>query len=461
MLHAFKVFFILVIRLTHRLFRLLSMKPFLQVSILLLLACTSVWAQIEPNAGNWATWTIVSGKKFRLPPPPDKKATQAELNELLSLQGKPHTQATKHINYWNAGAPGYRWGELTSQLSSGGMPPFRALALIHMAIYDATIAAWDTKYIYNRPRPSRASAQIKPLVAIPDSPSYPCEHSVAAGAAATVLAYLFPQKADSIEKLALEAGQSRLLAGVQYPSDVEAGLALGRKVGQLVIDRARKDGSDGIWQGSVPTKAGLWNGTNPVGAACGTWKTLVLDSSSQFRPLPPPDFAKDMEELKNYTPTVQAKARAFYYASQDFWSQITDEKIFEYQLDTNFPRAARVYALKSIAAYDAFLACWEAKYFYWGIRPYQYDPTFKPVLVTPPFPGYPSGHATTSNAVATTLAYLFPEDSTFFYEKARECAQSRFEGGIHFRSDNEAGLEMGHKVGEWVVRSAKSDHADR
>lgn len=437
------------------------MKTSFQALLLLLLTCTNGWGQVEPGAGNWKTWVLSSGKEFRLPPPPDKKATQAELKDLLALQSKQNAEAIKTIHYWNAGAPGYRWGQVASQLSGSGMPPFRTLALLHIAIYDATIAAWDTKYTFNRPRPSHTSAQVKNLVANPDSPSYPCEHSVAAGAAAAVLSYLFPQKADSIQKLALEVGQSRLLAGVQYLSDVEAGLELGRKVGQKLIERATKDGSDALWKGSVPTTAGLWNGTNPVGAAYGNWKTWVLNSSSQFRPTPPPDFAKDMEELKNYTPNTPAKARAFFYATQDFWSQVTNEKIFEYHLDTNFPRAARVYALKSIAAYDAFVACWEAKYFYWGIRPYQYDTTFKPTLGMPPFPGYPSGHATTSNAIATMLTYLFPENRDFFYDKAKECAESRFEGGIHFRTDNEVGLQMGNKIGETVIKRAQTDGADQ
>jgi hypothetical protein len=89
-----------------------------------------------------------------------------------------------------------------------------------------------------------------------------------------------------------------------------------------------------------------------------------------------------------------------------------------------------------------------------GIRPFQYDPEFKPILVeTPNFPGYPAGHTTVAGSIATVLSYLFPQDKNFFVELALECSESRFEGGVHFRTDNEVGLEMGRKVGEKVIEA--------
>ncbi len=418
-------------------------------------------SQIEPQAGQWKTWVISSGKEISLPSPPTPKETKEELKTLLTLQSQRNNSAIKQINYWNAGAPGYRWNQIAKNSGSSGMSPFRVLALLNIAIYDATVSAWHHKYTYNRTRPSQGSANLHPYIATLSSPSYPCEHAVAAGAAATVLAYIFSAKADSIYKLAQEAGKSRLLAGVQYPSDVKAGYDLGRQVGEKVVAWAKKDGSDVVWKGSVPTTPNTWRGKKPGGATMGSWKTWVLTSGSQFRPGPPPDFAKDMAELKNYKPTPQAKARAFFYANQDFWSDVTNEKIFEYQLNTNAPRAARIYALKSVAAYDAGVACWEAKYAYWGIRPYQYDTTYHQLLGQPPFPGYPSGHATISSSIATVLSYLFPDDAAYFMKKANECAESRFEGGVHFRTDNTVGLDLGNKVGNAVVMRAKTDGADR
>jgi hypothetical protein len=232
-------------------------------------------------------------------------------------------------------------------------------------------------------------------------------------------------------------------------------------VAEKIIERAKKDGADLPWKGSLPEKADLWRGKNPVGASWGSWKTWVLDSASQFRPGPPPDFSNDMQELKSFKLTPQAKARAFYYATQPFWLDLTHQKIFEYNLQSNPPKAARVYTLVSIAQFDATVACWEAKYSYWGIRPYEYDTTYKQQLGMPPFPGYPSGHAALSKAIATVLAYLFPQEAQYFHEKAEECAESRFEGGVHFRTDNVVGLDMGSKVGEQVVQRAKADQAEQ
>src|SRR5262249_3123872 len=69
-----------------------------------------------------------------------------------------------------------------------------------------------------------------------------------------------------------EAGRSRVLAGVQYPSDISAGLELGRRVAARVIERGKGDGSDTKWTGSVPTGPGKWNGTNPILPQMATWK---------------------------------------------------------------------------------------------------------------------------------------------------------------------------------------------
>src|SRR5262249_37859809 len=154
----------------------------------------------------------------------------------------------------------------------------------------ATIAAWDSKYVYNRSRPSRFDRRLSTVIPNPQSPSYPSEHAVVAGAASEVLAYLFPEQASSFREKAAEATRSRLLAGVQYPSDVRAGLELGRAVAALVVDWARQDGSDAVWTGKVPTGPCRWRsetGTPPILPLAGTWRTWVLESGRQLRPGPP------------------------------------------------------------------------------------------------------------------------------------------------------------------------------
>ena len=115
------------------------------------------------------------------------------------------------------------------------------MALLNVAIYDATIAAWDSKYAHNRPRPSELDPSIAAVLPNPRSPSYPSEHAVVAAAASTVLSYLFPDSAQSYTAMAREAAQSRLDAGIQFPSDTDAGFELGRQVGLKVIARAQDD----------------------------------------------------------------------------------------------------------------------------------------------------------------------------------------------------------------------------
>jgi membrane-associated phospholipid phosphatase len=430
-------------------------------------------AQIEPGAGAWQTWVIESGDQFRPAAPPDEAATAAEIEELVALAARRNTATKLQIDYWNAGPPAYRWNQIAVQEMSKTIMPVppaaRGLALLHAAIYDATIAAWDAKYTYNRPRPGDVDPGLATAIPNPPSPSYPSEYAATAGAAAAVLAYLFPDQAPSFEALAQEATQSRLLAGVEYPSDVEAGLELGRQVAELVIARGMADGSADPWTGSVPTEPGHWTGENPAAPTGGTWQTWVLESGDQFRPAPPPAFdseqlAAEMEELRAFerTPVTNAKAMFWEHAaggrrSYWYWGEIADRLVLEAGLDQNPPRAARAYALTNIAGYDAFVACWDAKYEYWALRPFQLDPEFTTVFPTPSHPSYPSAHSCISSAMAGTLAHLFPTAEAQLRAAAEEAGESRIWAGIHFRSDVEAGLALGEDVAEAVIAHATSD----
>ena len=124
------------------------------------------------------------------------------------------------------------------------------------------------------------------------------------------------------------------------------------------------------------------------------------------------------------------------------------------------PRAARAYALVSIAYCDATVACMEAKYFYWTARPNQFDPTIQTVLPTYPTPDYPSGHGAGAAAAEAMMAYLFPRDAHFFDSRAEENAISRIWAGIHFRSAAEAGVKLGRDVAGAVIERARHDGAD-
>jgi membrane-associated phospholipid phosphatase len=433
---------------------------------------------VEPNAGAWRTWVLSSGSQLRLPAPPDAATTRAELAELQALAGRRDTAALDLINYWDSGSPGYRWDDFALQHTLakgiGGGRAWRTMALLNVAIYDATIAAWDNKYHYQRQRPSEANPQLTTALPVPNSPSYPCEHAAAAGAAAAILSYIYPADAASFEAAAAEAGRCRQMAGLAYPSDVAAGMEIGRKVADLVIARAKADGSDKPWTGSVPTEADKWKpapNTTPAEVTTGTWKPWVLAANDQARLAAPAAIGsaqrtQELAEVKGFARTNATNVTAGFWEYYGglrvhiYWHTHLSKKIAEYRLDANPPRAARAYALLSVAQYDAAIACFDTKYAHWLPRPSQLDPTITTVFANPNHPSFPSAHATLSSANAEVLAYLFPREAGIFTGHAQESANSRLWAGIHYRSDNEGGLKQGRAVAELVVARAKEDGAN-
>lgn len=428
--------------------------------------------QIEPGAGKWQTWVLKAGNELRPAAPPDKAATQKELTELAKLSEQRDAKALAQITYWDAGSPNYRWNEIAlAQVQSKPITNPRVgrlFALLNVAIYDAVIAAWDAKYAYNRQRPSEVATSLATVLPNPASPSYPSEQAVAAGAASAILAYIYPDDAASFNAKAEEAGRSRLLAGVNYPSDVTTGLALGRAVAAKLIERAKADGSDAKWTGTVPTGPGKWKGDKPIEPLAGAWKPWVLSSGSQLRSAPPPAYDSaqkqtELTELRTFTRTVASNTKAYFWQSFDgvntVWLDWISRRLFEQKLDSNTPRSARVYALFSVVQADAYIACWDAKYTYWAARPDMLDPALKTVFTDPAHPSYPSAHGCVSGAKADLLAYLFPSDAKDIEARSQEAALSRLWAGIHFRSDLDAGLKLGQGVAKIVIEHAKHDGA--
>jgi membrane-associated phospholipid phosphatase len=429
---------------------------------------TALSAQVEPNAGQWKTWVIPSGATYRLPAPPDAAGTAQEI-QWLKLSAANRTAATlTQIRYWDAGAPGYRWMQLTQQLAvSEGLPTplqTRALALVAAAIYDSTVAAWDSKYTYMRKHPMEIDPGVGSAIPATQSPSYPSEHAATAGAAAAVLAYLFPDQAAAVADMANQASQSRVLAGVAFPSDVDAGIDLGNQVGQAIIAYAKTDGSNQPFTGSYAPNTGIWGSANPVAPLAGSWRPWVLNSAGQFRPAAPPAFNSadantQYAAVKNLQETNATNHLAWFWQPGFFqpWTAQDETSIFQYHLDANAPRAARVYALQMIAQHDATLACWDAKYTFLELRPPQADPTIVPLFALPQHPGYPSGHACASGASAAVLAYLFPDQAAAMTATASDAGTSTFDARIHTQLDVSTGLTLGGQVAQQVVARAQGD----
>jgi hypothetical protein len=136
-------------------------------------------------------------------------------------------------------------------------------------------------------------------------------------------------------------------------------------------------------------------------------------------------------------------------------------------------KCAEVYMRMGMALSDAFVACWKGKYMYNLLRPVSYirqhiDPNWLPLIATPPFPEYGSGHSTASGAASEVLTAMFGNNVSFtdntntefgfaprmfssFYEAASEAAVSRLYGGIHYRAGNEKALKCGKEIGRNIV----------
>ena len=423
---------------------------------------------IEPNAGTWHTWSISSGSAVSVPAPPDEAATRTEIGDLKAQQRRDATTLDR-IAYWDRGWPGYRWQEIA--LAEFDADPksvlSRNLALFSVAIHDATVAAWNAKYQYARARPSDFDPTVEPAVAVPCSPSYPSEHAAVAAATADVLAYVFPKRAAALAQRVEEAAQSRIAAGVQYPSDIEAGLALGHQIGAAVVAHAKADRSDTSWDGKIATGPNLWAGTNPFLPMRGTWVPWVLASSDQFRPPPPPapgspQLIAELAEVRDVQRTPERRRLAYFWnlvLEEREWLAMTNSKIFETRMADDAPWAARAVALVTVAAYDSYLACFEAKYHYMAPRPFQLDPSIDVLFAAPSHPSYPSGHACGVGAAEAVLSHLFPGDAELFKQRAVESSWARLWAGIHFRNDLEAGLTLGRAVGQLTVERAASDES--
>lgn len=425
---------------------------------------------VEPKAGKWKTWIIPSGTAFRVPPPPGMPETRAELRKMHEMSTEVDAAKLAHIKHWDAGAPAYRWMDMLERRTEAGQPltahPHRVYAYVAMAMNDATIAAWDSKYAYKRARPSDIDRMVQTHVEVPDSPSYPSEHSAAAYAAATVLAAFFPNDAETYRAMAEQAGLSRVYAGVQFPSDHEAGKELGRMVAQVAIQRMSSDGYTTTWPGTVPTGPCKWIGQNPGNAAAVNWSPFLLRSPGEFRPAPPPScespqMVAETALVKNFARTFQSDQKAFYWQSPEGRETrpfiLAEKWMFEDQLHRNPPRAARIYAIIAAAHYDTFIASQDAKFTYWYVRPHQLDSGVKPLFAVPNFPSYPSNHSTFSYSRAEILAYLFPHHATEAAAMADEASHSRVWAGIHFPVDLEAGKTLGRAVARRFIDWAEND----
>jgi PAP2 superfamily protein len=291
-----------------------------------------------------------------------------------------------------------------------------------------------------------------------------------AAASAAVLTELFTDsavRASIGRELARDIEQAR--TGSRGAERAIAGRRLGEDVASRVIAWAPPPGNLAApWNGTIPKGPGMWYsapGVPPIGILLTQSRTWLLDSASQFRPEPPPAydspvFRAALEEVRRVARerTADETKIAQRWNSADPWARwndIASAAILRNRLSD--ADAARVLAVLNVAASDVVIACFEAKYHYWTIRPSQVDTTL--VLADsvdlPNFPSYPSGHACTAGAFDGVLGHFFPQERAEFTRIAEEQAMSRLYGGIHYRFDNDVGLALGRVVAQYDVEREK------
>jgi len=188
----------------------------------------------------------------------------------------------------------------------------------------------------------------------------------------------------------------------------------------------------------------------------------VLQRPDELRPPAPPAFDSprikaDLDELKQFQRTPRTNHRANYWEvfggarAHALWNDIARTKLLEHGQAFDAPAQARVLAAVNVALTDAGIACWDAKFAYWYIRPPQLDPELKPVFPPPNHPSYPAAHGCFSTAAATVLAAVFPRDADRLLAHGKEAAEARVWAGIHYRIDIDVGQALGRQVGERVL----------
>ncbi|MEM9367199.1 MAG: dockerin type I domain-containing protein [Planctomycetota bacterium] len=373
----------------------------------------------------------------------------------------------------------------------------RNLAMIHTAMFDAVAMVEGVYETYL----SHASLSTD---ASPEA--------AAASAAFTVATSLYPD-ADSMGYWNATLDES--LRGIAQEDEKRAGMELGRVVGQRMLDARDRDGTHDEFVYTHGDQPGDWQRTFPgyLPPLVPQWQFVdpfVVEDVTDFRPEAPPPvtsqaYAASVDEVMRFGSldseirTADQTEIAIFWADgggtftpPGHWNQIAADVAIE--RDQFLLENARLFAMLNLGLADAAIASWDAKYHYDLWRPIDaiqradadgnsqtvQDESWRPLLISPPFPTYTSGHSTFSGAADAVLTTLLGDGVSFasqtdsqsalgqrpldpnlvvtrsfdsFRHAAEEAGLSRIYGGIHFDFDNTNGLEAGRAIGERVVSS--------
>lgn len=362
---------------------------------------------------------------------------------------------------------------------AGTPPPMAArnLAIIHLAIYDAvnSVNRSHVPYHVNLPTPPNASAE-----------------AAANFAAYHALTELYPNQADTFA------------AELNNFSQNQTGAQIGKDVAAAILRLRAHDNAYQTATHAASEEPGLWRPTPPnfAPALYPRWSSVAAFSRlslSQFMPPAPPalssfKYAQEVNEVKrlgsqdSFFRTADQTEIAYFWADgantytpPGHWNVIAQD--IARQKNTSLTEATRLFALLNVSMADAGVLCWDAKFTYNLWRPIDAirladqdnnpfttpDPSWTPLLPTPPFPEYTSGHSTFSAAASVVLAHFFGDNTSFtaysiidpsversfnsFSQAAEEASHSRIYGGIHFASAAEKGISSGRALATRIIQT--------
>ena len=370
----------------------------------------------------------------------------------------------------------------TVTANQGPLPQSRSMTIVQVAVHDAVNAITGKHRTYSSYGAPSAGASAE---------------AAAIAAAHRTLVTLFPSQAGGLD---LARAASLALRNL---TEADLGITVGETAAAAILAARANDGAataqfpyvapgtgtPGVWQTIGTAQALLpgWGSVTP-------W---VIQSGSQFRPDGPPSldsgrWARDYNEIKEIgsqtsltRTTEQTEIGRFWLATPSaIWNGVARQVIDARGLDLS--DTAQVLGLMYLAASDAGIACWDAKYVFNFWRPQAAirngnldgndatvaDPAWTPLFPTPPHPEYVSGHSTNSGAMAATLGLLFgddpgvsivatsPSNSGFprqwatFSQGVDEVIEARIYSGIHYRTSDETGARLGRQVARYVVNHA-------
>ena len=378
-------------------------------------------------------------------------------------------------------------------------PPVASRSFAYLGVTGYEVVANGT------PGLTSLAGQLNGLTALPRRPRMVYDEAVVMQAAMALSVRAFFGNTGPSGQQAMDRMEAVLAAQVAEgvpPDVVQRSTELGQRIAQHILDWSASDGGAVVENMGFPREwvvsgaPGRWVPTSlvaqqqaPLLPGWGQNRPFAMPAGSTCDLPPPPAYSEDPEsafmtqaqEVYDVSKalTDEQKTIARFWSDDPMlsptppghWVALVLTLVDREGLDT--PRTADALMRVGVGVADGFIGCWWGKFEYDTVRPVTVikaliDPKWEPLLITPPFPEYPSGHSTQSGAAAAVLSAVFGADYAFddptheedgiaarpfasFRAAAEEAAVSRLYGGIHFRAANEAGLAQGACIGGYAV----------